>query len=297
MKIIRPITVTDANMVYSDVSETTPAAWNSGTTYAVDATATYKHRIWKSLANSNLNKQPDLSPTFWVDTGPTNRWAVFDDSVSSLTTKNGSFTYRIQAGATERIDSVALLNLTGTSVRIKVTVSPEGVVYDETYNLVSTVGISDWYAYFYTAITRSGTLTLFDLPTYLAPLIEITVSNGTLDAKCGVIILGEALTIGRTQYGATVGIVDFSRKERDQFGNWKVVERAYSDRGNFTVMVDNSKVDQVKKVLSGYRAKAMLYVGTDEFESTTVYGFYKDFSVAIQYYTESALTIEIEGLT
>lgn len=71
-KIIRPVTVTTAMLTSSTVVETTPAAWNSGTTYA-DGDLVYTGTIggvltvWESLQNSNTNHAPASSPTWWVE--------------------------------------------------------------------------------------------------------------------------------------------------------------------------------------------------------------------------------------
>ena len=55
-------------------------------------------------------------------------------------------------------------------------------------------------------------------------------------------------------------------------------------------------VDRLQNILAGYRATPILYIGTDEFGSTAILGFYKDFSIAISYFAYSVCTIEIEGL-
>ena len=43
------------------------AAWSSGTTYAIDAEAQFAGSNWVSLQNGNLNHQPDVSPTWWIN--------------------------------------------------------------------------------------------------------------------------------------------------------------------------------------------------------------------------------------
>ena len=43
-------------------------AWNSGVTYAQYDQVTYSGTVYGSLQNSNLNHQPDTSPTWWIAT-------------------------------------------------------------------------------------------------------------------------------------------------------------------------------------------------------------------------------------
>jgi hypothetical protein len=43
------------------------AAWNSGTTYALNDEVQFSGLNWLSLQNGNTNHQPDTSPTWWVN--------------------------------------------------------------------------------------------------------------------------------------------------------------------------------------------------------------------------------------
>lgn len=45
------------------------ANWNPATTYSTNDIVDYDAKIWVSLQNANLNKQPDISPTFWSQIG------------------------------------------------------------------------------------------------------------------------------------------------------------------------------------------------------------------------------------
>jgi DUF438 domain-containing protein len=76
-----------------------------------------------------------------------------------------------------------------------------------------------------------------------------------------------------------VGIQDYSRKERDIFGEYNFIERSYADRANFTMWVENTQLDSVKNILASVRATPTLYIGSDDYTSTAVFGFYKDFDL------------------
>jgi hypothetical protein len=113
---------------------------------------------------------------------------------------------------------------------------------------------------------------------------------------CGALIPGLSRDIGGAQYGATVGIIDFTRKTRDTNGNYTVIPGAFSKRANFQVLVENTFIDQLQNLLISLRATPTLYVGSDAYAITTVYGYYRDFNVEIAYPTKSLCSIEIEGL-
>jgi hypothetical protein len=163
--------------------------------------------------------------------------------------------------------------------------------------MISDSGITDPYAYCFEPIVRLTDLIVSGLLPYTGAPISVTLNNPSSDAKLGALILGLSTDIGATQYGASVGIIDYSVKSTDVFGNIAIVERSYSKRGDFTVWVPNTLIDTLQINLANFRATPILYLGSDQYTSTAIYGFFKDFSVAIAYPTVSVCTINIEGLT
>jgi hypothetical protein len=63
------------------------------------------------------------------------------------------------------------------------------------------------------------------------------------------------------------------------------------------MLINKAEVDTIQDILATYRATPCLWVGTDSYSSTTLFGFYKDFNTVISYPTSSLLTLEIEGMT
>jgi hypothetical protein len=155
-----------------------------------------------------------------------------------------------------------------------------------------------FWAWFFEPIATKLNFVDFDLPPIANLTVTITLNGAATDLiGCGGIVVGLGQELGGTQYGATVGIVDYSRKTKDAWGNWSVFEGAYSDRGSFQLQIDRVAVDSTKAVLAKYRATPIVYVGSDSYDSTIIYGYFKDFSIAIAYATFSVCTLDIEGLT
>lgn len=302
MKIVRPIDILDANLLSSNVTENDYAAWSAATTYALGDRAIYviadTHWIVESLQAGNLNHTPTgaTTDTWWLLVGNTNRWKMFDGVVQSQTTNADSIEVTIES-TTERIDSIALFNIDCASVQVTVTDAVDGLVYDETVNMVAPSGITDWYAYFFEPITRITDYVFTELPPYLGADIAVTITDTGATAKCGALVAGLSRNIGGTMYGAQTGIQDYSIKQVDAFGNYSILERAYNKRASFQVRVENSMIDELQTILAGYRATPVVYVGSDDYASTMIYGYYKDFSTVISYPRVSILNIELEGLT
>lgn len=296
MKVIRPIEITPNKILSSTVTEIYPT-WSSATTYALGAKVIYNNRTYESLIASNLNKQPDTNPTSWLDVGPSNKTAMFDNQVNTQTTATTSFTTIFQPGSA--FNSVSFLNLKGVSIGIVVKDSPAGsVVFSESMNLDGSV-IEDWYAYFFEDFDVRTEVIFSNIPPYVNAVIEVTITAGTGAAVAiGSAAVGNLIDIGLTQYGLGYGIRDYSVKETDDFGNTKFVERAFSKRMSPNIFVENNRLNYVAKTLEKLRATPALFIATEDsrFEGTIVFGFLKDWNIEISYPEHSMLSAEIEGL-
>jgi hypothetical protein len=244
VKIIRPVTITDALLVSSSVAEDDYTAYNTGTTYGLGdhAISTSTHRIYESLQASNTNNplpvSPETTTAWWRDIGATNRWKMFDGGVSMQTEDSDEITVVLTPG---RVDSIALLNISAQSYRVMMAADASSP--------------SD---------------------------IELVV--------------GAFRNLGEMQWAPRVGIVDYSVKSTDEFGNATVVERAFSKRMTADVFVENVSIDETIRILAQYRATAVVWVGSDEFTSMLIYGYFRSFDAVIQSPGGSFCNLEIEGL-
>ena len=298
MKVIKPVTVTDAMILASNATEAY-AAWSSVTTYAKDAKVDYGTHYYISLVNSNLNNIPDaVGSTAWAFLSPDNKHAMFDGQVSTETTKATSpLTVTVACGI---VNSIALIGLTGSSLTI--TVRDNGAsppVYTRTVGLDGTI-ITDWYMYFFEPFVQLGEVVLTDLPPYLNGQVTMNLTGGGAVA-IGEMILGTVYTLGAegVEQGASVGIIDYSRKDTDtDTGITTFTRRAFSKRMSGQFLVDNVSINGVQRILADIRAVPSVYIGSEDttYAPLVVYGFYRDFSIDIAYPTKSWCRVEVEGL-
>lgn len=297
MKVLAPISVTDSMLTSSTVTETDHAEWAAGTAYTAGQKVIRltTHRIYEALT-STTGDTPETSPTKWLDLGATNRWKAFDQKIGTSTTATGSIQWVFEPGQT--LWSIGLLELVAESVRVQVSDAIDGVVYDRTQRLTGDMSSADWFTYFFEPVRRKSFALFDDLPSYRNPTITITVSGlAGEEVGCGVCLLGQRHDFAdAVRCGASAGIVDYSKKTVDDFGNIQVTERAFSKRASWQFLVANSDIDKMQSTLASLRATPALYVGSDRFDATLVYGFYRDFDINIEYYTHSECTIELEGL-
>jgi hypothetical protein len=272
----------------------------SGSAVATSGTQNGTHY---ATASSNINK-PFSNKNFWLEVGPTNRWKMFDQSITSQSSNSNLIVTAFYAGAGKRVDSFVGLNCAGNKATLSATDITTGeVFYSANVNLVSTSGIQDIYSYFYEPIVEMPEFLIEDVPSGSAGnAVFVFTLASTGSARCGGLVVGLSKELGLTDWGAKVGTVDYSVKSKDVFGNYTITPRAFSKKGDFTVQVPTGTVDFVHNLLSQYRSTPIVYVGSNsgnrtQFNAALIYGFYKDFSIDIGYSAFSACSLSVEGLT
>jgi len=269
-------------------------AWNVGATYALGDIVILNHREYESTQAANTGHAV-TDTAWWLDQGPNNRWKMFDISNSSVTERELSVEAQVQV--TGRADAVSMLNMVAASVRVEIETDDDGSIYDETFGLVSTSGVNDWYEYFFEPVIRQGDFTLYDLPMNANPRVRVTVTEPSGTASIGTVLIGQSRNLGTTIHPAKLGIQDFSRKDVDDFGNFTIVKRNFARRATFKVVVEEEAMDAISTLLATYRATAIMWLGVDQYTSSWLYGFYRDFSFDLSAPRETILNLELEGLT
>jgi hypothetical protein len=300
--IVKPFEVKDAMLISTDVPEADHAAWASGTTYALGARiiVVADHAIYESVQANNLNKPPATSPAWWIKVGATNRWKAFDTSNSTQTVTAGGatpkITYVLRPGAA--VGCVALLNvLDATSVRITLTDPVYGVVYDKTNDMAAVPQESSWWAWFFGRRTRKAQHVAIDLPAF--PNADLTVElTGSSTMAVGVIMFGQAVSFGRAvTLGVRVGIKTYSTKTTNEWGDTVFRKGKVAKRQSLPLFLNNSDIDPMLAYMAEIDSTPVLFIGSQLYESTTVFGFYEDFDILVQYAQYSDCDINIQGLT
>ena len=296
MKVLTPTPITDALFTSSTAPETDHAAYAAGTTYALGAKVIRAgtHRRYESLQAGNTGNTPESSPTWWLDIGPTNRWAMFDSVVGTATTLASPLTVVLAPGYSS---ALALLELVGTSVTVSMTsATAGGSVYSRTISLDASE-VSDYYEYFFDPFVQRTSIVLTDLPPYADGVLTVSITGSTV--ACGLLKVGLLTDLGLTLAGVTAGINDYSVKETDAFGNTILTERAWSRRLTARVMVDKADFNRVDRKLSDLRATPVVWIASEDEQLAPLvaFGFSRSFNTEITYPWHFMCSLEIEGMT
>lgn len=295
MRVIRPVAITEAELISSSVPENDYPDYNDTTDYALGQSVVYQHVNYECVQTPNIDHTPDVSPLYWAALGPTNRWLMFDQEVSSQTEADESIAATIAPGL---VDSLALLNLTGALVNVRVTDGPGGPeLYNHDYPLDGSE-VFDWYQYFYQPFIEIHQVVLTDLPLYGSAHITATLTGSGI-VKVGSMVAGTAFYLGEMEFGASAGIISYSRKDTNTVtGVTKFRKGRNSKRFGGQFELDQFALNNVFRILADLDAVPCVWIGTDVvgYEPLTVFGYYRDFSIVISYPAKDLCSLEIEGL-
>ena len=299
MRLIKPVEITPAKLISSNVPETEHPAWSATATYVMGDRVLLNHTIYEALAAVPAGVKPGEEvvtkddPAKWLDRGKDNRWRMFDNKVESLTTHPGTIEITIKPGAV--VNSLALFNLKGKTVTVSMVDPVEGEVYRKEVSLVD-AGVTNWYDWFFEPIGVRTDVVVLDMPAYGSANVVVTIDAGAEVAAVGHFVLGAVKQIGTAIYGTSVGINDYSRKTTDDFGNTVVIPRSFSNRAEFDVVLDTSEVTRVRRLLAELRSTPVVWIGEETYEATILFGFYKDFQIVFSGPTVSDCSITVEGV-
>ena len=297
MRVVKSIETTDAILTYSNILENEHPLWESGTNYSIDAKVIYNHRIYSRIVGGAGTTTPALDLFNWLDLGATNRYRMFDNIISSVSSSKGGIQFTLTPN--QVVNSIALLNVNATTVRIVMTDPIEGVVYDQTKELRSAIEVTDYFSYFFAplaTLSNLNTAVFLDLPSKPSASITVYISSGKGFVEVGEVVYGVQSVIGRTNYGTSIGIKSYSRKDVDEFGKVTVVKRKNSKYCEYDVDIDNTDLAYVQRLFQDIDSVPCLFVGNPDMEELIVYGFYSDFKATISFPTVSKCNLRVEGL-
>lgn len=303
MRVVKPITITDSKFTSSSIAEPDVSVgeveWTAGT-YAtgVRRIKSSTHRVYEVTAIPDTTDDPEVGvladPPTWVNVAPTNKWALFDNLNS--TKSEISTQLIVEVTPAEIVNSVAGFGIEGAgAINVTMDDPSAGIVYDNDLDLVDNSQVANWYHYYFEPIIRTSQFALLDLPTYPSATIKITIDGG--DIGVGSLIMGGVINLGIANYGTSVQLLDFSKKERDEFGNIIVTPGRTSKLVDYDVTIPKEKVNYVFNQLSQLTTIPSVWVGDDGSDDpTTVFGYYRNYQNNIDTPTITSATIQVEGL-
>lgn len=286
---------------------TTEAVYDVETTYAAGdiVSSTTYHRRYESLAGSNtgnpLPVPPETTTTYWLDIGPTNKWAMFDYATNQQTICAYPLTVVFAPG--ERINTVGLTGLSNaTSAVISATSTlGGGLIFGPLTIDLNTRKVFDQYDYAFEPFSTAASTVILDIPPYSDVVVTVTLVNQSGYIKCGAISCGTNVYIGGLQNGATNDGWNFSTIDRDVFGNATLVPRRTLPKTEQSLWLNSQYVDRAKAVRVNLNATPALWVGLDDstsnwFDTFAIMGIYTQFKIGAVVNNVAEISLSLEEI-
>lgn len=284
----------------------TETAYNAATTYPVLATVSSAatHRVYESLQAANVGNPipvpPETFTAWWLDVGPTNKWAMFDLSRNTQTVHTSPLTVVLTPG--QRINTVGLTGIVGNSLVISATsVTGGGTVYGPVTFDLNTRQVVDGYDYAFQPFSTRPSKVVFDVPPFTDIIITITISATEGNVKCGAVVIGTYVYIGMVLQHAKADSLNFSSITRDLWGNVTLVPRRSVPKTTQTLLLPSSRTNKVMAAKAALDARPALWTGLDDttsdwFEMLEILGIYKQFEFDAAQAEQAEITLELEEI-
>ena len=107
MRVIKSVVTTDAILTSSNIPEDEYPVWVSGKSYTALDKVIYKHKIYERIVTGSGTTPPDLDQVNWLDDGYTNRYRMFDNVVSNVSSRTGGIQFTLTPN--EVVNGIAFL--------------------------------------------------------------------------------------------------------------------------------------------------------------------------------------------
>lgn len=297
LSLLVPTKITDAMLISSTAVE--PAAgevaWVPGNNYALKDRVyrSTTHMIYENLIPGIDSGLPENNPTRWEEVRPTNRWAVFDDKVSTQTVLSSPFTMVLKPGF---FNAIAFFGLDGAHITVTVKDNPGGNQIFQYDGALENSMPSDYYEHWFSPYKPQTDLILSGIEPYLNAELTITITSAG-SVACGIIAIGDLKPLGKTLRGAKAAPKTFSYIDIDKFGNNKIVRRKSAKDLTLTALVAIEEANSVLDTLTDLMDVPCCLIGAEgsEYSGVRGYGLVKG-DLAYDEARTCTLSINLQGL-
>jgi hypothetical protein len=280
LSVLAPVPVDDTILASSTAAENDYPAWSSSAAYTAGmfCISAVTHRVYECIT-PNTGKDPtDINNqagnvAYWLDSGPTNRWAMFDAEVSTQTVVASPLTVVLRPGS---FTGLYLAGLDAGAISITVKDTPGGsIIYSYTGQLEGSQP-ADYDEYCFDRFKPLTDFLVNDIQQYNSAELTITLSSGGGGTvKCGVLAVGDLRPLGRTQRGAKAKPKTYSYIKTDDYGRTSIKRRKSALDMTATAILDLSEANSVTSLIQSLLDVPAVWIGSGLPE----YGFLRCFGL------------------
>lgn len=256
------------------------------------------HRKYRCLVSETFSDPADnsdeSSTAEWVDIGPTNRWAMFDDKTTTPTVSTSDFS--VTLSASEFVDSIGLFGISNVdSITTVIKDSLGAEIYNQNRSLIDVTTVYDHYTYYLYQLIYVSDEFIDGLPVSYNPEITLTFHGSNM--KVGAAPFGFSKVIGTVHAeGTKTDSINYSRQEYDEFGELTYIQRPSVNLNTYAVFSDMSTNPYIQKLIKTLSGKSAMWVGDIGMgQKMITYGVFERSPVPYQYPEHIKYEITVRG--
>ena len=255
------------------------------------------HRVFESLIASNTGNPPAINDgTKWIDVGPTNRWSMVDLYRPSVTWGDSPLSFTLTPGRV--VQSLFFGNL--TAVQIDIVQKRAGVPIKSWSRDLMTRKIQTYTEYFYKRFTPQRSVQINDVILYADATFEITLTRDTGKVGIGVIVQGDPVVLGKTQYGAKRQNRNYTKFDRNTDGTpQSPIRRRNVPTSAQTIMFKKEATGALLQFVEDANGQVVVISGLDDdtdpyFEPVLILGLITTFDIDLTHPENGYLSLVAE---
>lgn len=295
--IMRPMAVTDATLVSSNVPEDDEDLYDPDTVYPLGAVVMLlaTHSVYENSLPDNKGNNPKDHPNKWTRIRATNRHRLFDGANSSRTEQAGNISYVFAPG--ETVAMSAALDLTNCfSVQWQLVDPVYGNVYDYTALPSPSPVQSDWWEFYFGQWEGGSNVALAEgMPSFPNAELRVTFVGGP-HLAVGDLMFGQPRIWGvGVKYGARLGWQLYSKREPNKYGDIELIRLPAAKTASVELVLKSSEVDPLLTYLEQIHADLCLFIVLRKYGAGVIYGLFERPVLLLDDYEQSVWDLEILG--
>ncbi|AZF88574.1 hypothetical protein [Vibrio phage P23] len=232
--------------------------YNPGDKVVISSAHT-KYQCLKATSQSPIDGTTDDATATWIEVGPTNKWAMFDNLQNTKTLSDSDFTVTLNPVA--YVNTLAVFGFSGvTSIRIEVDDSGGSNIYDKTFTASDFSAIYDHYTYVFYQIVALEKLIAEDLPPLPNTTIRVTFTGSNM--QIGEVVHGFAINAGTlVAEGTKSDRFRYREQQYNEFGYPVGAAPIVVELNTYDVLVPKLNNPAIQKLLDKVTDKNTLWVG------------------------------------
>ncbi len=320
MFVIKSVEDILGSFVSSNVASDDATEYDNNATYVTGdiRKITSEGTVYKCIANSiviNGTSHPvkgfnppdylvSTDATFpWMELRPINRTAMFDEFLNTQTQSDPGIDNIETTIRIGNCDAIALFNVVASEVSV--------TIYDNQMNQISTETKSTYEQvftlddYFFTEVNYKRKV-VFTFGIGIGGYAKVVIKNAGSTAKCGMLVPGKKIYLGKTKGDVESPITDYSTYKTDSLGRTKLEVGFYADICKFTIYMLESEsgktFDVVRDEIISLRGMLSVWCvdNTDEtwnkHPSLMICGYFSEISPTFRTGNASTCDLKITGV-